>query len=459
MKVCVTGWYYNKPFLEVLSKVKYPVTIVGNRDNPAIKNFNHVLRDNTGLEFGAYDHYIKNCYDGNDSVLFIHDDVECTLDSFKDIAGLDHCNIDQAYINFDEGGHGRAIYCSSRLIKHLLSTKCNSCSYCNPGRDPYNRQHTLPDLTGHNGFFFDPYNTGHTTGNPPPGVRHFNSGIRWFHTKMIELRCTNEWSTVNRLVVPSMVLYKRGEVFENLGNMMGITKERMDRKIKVTAPRVNPDIEHADLVLYTALIGDYDTLKSVHTQSDRVRCVCFTDQDIKDDKGWEIIKIDRVEEDPTRENRRLKLNSHLIFPNTPTIYIDSSMEPKADLLDFISKHRSEFGDVDLLMTKHPTRNCIYEEINRCIETKKDKEALLIKQRIKYEAAGYPYYAGLYECNFIYRKPTPTIRRFNELWWNELKNGSRRDQVSCPIAVMHSGVRIALISKAVRDTVIKLHAHK
>ena len=58
-KICVIGWYYNKDFYEKISLIKERVFIVAHRDNEILKDFDHQIIDNVGLEFGAYDWYIK----------------------------------------------------------------------------------------------------------------------------------------------------------------------------------------------------------------------------------------------------------------------------------------------------------------------------------------------------------------------------------------------------------------
>jgi hypothetical protein len=493
MKICVVGWHYNKQFYEVLKEIstKYEVFVVAHRDNDILHAFDHHIRENTGLEFGAYDWYLKNKWDKQSSVFFIHDDTEALPVAFDYVANLDLCNVDQAYINFDEGGHGRAIFISAALLTYLLNTTCNGCQYCRESRDRYNPATTLSAITPHNGFLYDPNNTGHTTGTPPPTVRHFNFAIHWFHKTMCNLRTVDrldgkrdKWSVVNRLVVPEFDLYKRGNKWDNLG---AIRFNNKDAELKLTTKRVkvpevvkecevcgnnvdfdispdiiydrlNPTEEEAELIVYTALIGPYDNLQPVYGQSEKIRFVCFTDNNIKNPNGWEIVKIDRQLADPVRENRRLKVNSHLLFPNKETLYLDANLKPTRDLLAFVrSKYRSH-GDIDLLLTKHPKRNCVYEEINRCKQAKLDDLNILDAKIIEYQRAGYPYNAGLYECNFIYRKPAEKVLKFNEMWWKEICSGSRRDQISCPIAVMNSGVRVALISAKERDDVIERTNH-
>ena len=56
------------------------------------------------------------------------------------------------------------------------------------------------------------------------------------------------------------------------------------------------------IVVYTAIIGGYDTLNEPRWKSDGVDFVCFTDRNIKS-KTWEIRKVTPLYEDSTRTAR------------------------------------------------------------------------------------------------------------------------------------------------------------
>jgi len=215
MEICVVGWHYEPSIYETLSAVRkeYPVTVIAHRESSVPISFDvpSILRENTGLEFGAYDYYLRNVWDGSSDVFFLHDDSNAGIHSFREIAVLGESGMDQAYINDQDCGHGRAIWMSGRILKWLLRRECHGCPFCCP-LDISGR--VLPDLSPHSGFFYDPFNTGHTTGKPPKGVRHFNYAIKWFHALMGDIFRGTEpdapFRVLHRLAVPGMDLYVRG---------------------------------------------------------------------------------------------------------------------------------------------------------------------------------------------------------------------------------------------------------
>ncbi len=131
MNVCVVGWYYTESFYDTLRPFHDHGSVFVIQHRPDVDNIcfglSYDLYPNEGLEFGAYDQYLKNHWDGDADVLFIQDDTLVTLgDSFIQISKLADHGIQMAYIfnsEYEEiamaGIHGRGIYCSSEFLKNL----------------------------------------------------------------------------------------------------------------------------------------------------------------------------------------------------------------------------------------------------------------------------------------------------------------------------------------------------
>ena len=150
-----------------MSQIKdsYGIHVVANKtwgDNDVPEGIPVTKRENTGLEWGAYDFYLKNIWDGESDVLFSHDDIRYkpviknyTMVSpvriFDTIRNLDFdqiyffTSLTQAEQNYYI--HGRSFKCSARF---------------------------LTELKNHGGFPYDENNTGHTRGPTPAHCNHFN---------------------------------------------------------------------------------------------------------------------------------------------------------------------------------------------------------------------------------------------------------------------------------------------
>jgi len=95
---------------------------------------------------------------------------------------------------------------------------------------------------------------------------------------------------------------------------------------------------------------------------------------------------------------------------------------------------------DLALHRNPIRNCVYQEAAFCLKYNLDRPELIIRQIQRYFDAGYPQHNGMVECGVILRRHTAKIQRFNEAWYEEIKLGSRRDQLSFNYTAHQLGIK-------------------
>jgi len=76
-KICVAGWHYFKGICKNFSKSDLDIYIIAHRHNKVLDelNLNYSIVNNNGLEFGCYNYYINNIWDGKSDVFFMHDDI------------------------------------------------------------------------------------------------------------------------------------------------------------------------------------------------------------------------------------------------------------------------------------------------------------------------------------------------------------------------------------------------
>ena len=119
-KICVVGWHFFKKMYKPLSKCKFDVHVVAHRYNKILDDldFDYSVTKNVGLEFGAYDYYIKNIWDKKSDVIFMHDDGE-----LKKISAID--NIVDKCRRFDIG----YILGGTCNVKRKTSTRCVYLSF------------------------------------------------------------------------------------------------------------------------------------------------------------------------------------------------------------------------------------------------------------------------------------------------------------------------------------------
>ena len=271
MQICVSGWYFEEELFEIFKANKQfdiSIVIYYNRANGTIvKDYDKMpvpqMVDTyvkasgvrvykipvAGLEFGGYDYFIKNIWDRESPVLFMHDDVTIyNPDVFTTIEEtLKKWEYDQAFIFRDEKEeisqgriHGRGMYCSKRFIDFMLAHTCE-CSQAFDHEHPHYegfKPKVILDGTGpHRGIWYDPYNLGeHTQGKPPKHCRHYNDGIYHFATFAGRTSYTNgDWPGFPKQKVRAQVhfpdfnsghrgvwrgkIYGRGEQLNEVDNL------------------------------------------------------------------------------------------------------------------------------------------------------------------------------------------------------------------------------------------------
>ncbi len=206
-----------------------------------------------------------------------------------------------------------------------------------------------------------------------------------------------------------------------------------------------------DNICYTIISGPYDTLKIPKTISKGWRYICFTDQNIINNI-WEIHPIPEELKDlsPVKRQRCIKTQPHRFLPDHEwSVYVDGNIHIKVGmwkLVNEICKNK------DFSVPQHPQRNCIYDERVVCVRMKKDNGVESEAQIKRYKNEGFPVHFGLNETNLLVRRNVDWVCELDDMWWNEIKNGSHRDQLSFNYCIWKTGYRVHSLPKMiVRDS--------
>lgn len=178
------------------------------------------------------------------------------------------------------------------------------------------------------------------------------------------------------------------------------------------------------LIVYTAIFGDYDTLKDPLITHPRIRFVCFSDKE-RDSKIWETIVVDIDEPSPRRMARKIKILSHKYVGNGINMWIDGSCQLRVNPLSYVREHLEKS---DFVLTRHP-RNCIYEEAKKCLQVGKGEPNKINEQMEFYKSQNYPQWNRLVDTTVLLRKITPEVIKIENDWWYQLNKFSERDQLS------------------------------
>lgn len=185
------------------------------------------------------------------------------------------------------------------------------------------------------------------------------------------------------------------------------------------------------VVIYSANVGGYDKFIEPTFYDKNVRYILFTDDKNLKSKVWEVCHTDFLNKnyDNRKIARYIKLHPHKVLPSHDvSIWIDNNLIPNMKNVKTVLS-TLYFKNHNLMLYKHRIRNCIYDEGVAVLNLKKERKEIVDSQLNKYRNEGFPSKYGLYETGFMIRKNNDIVNEFNEYWWDEINNGSGRDQLS------------------------------
>lgn len=195
-------------------------------------------------------------------------------------------------------------------------------------------------------------------------------------------------------------------------------------------------------IVYTAIYGDYDKPRK---QPVEFKPRLYTDN--LESEDWEVRKVNKKGKSPRMQAKWFKCHSHIVSKGI-SIYIDGSGTMIGK--DFVERCLEYLGDADMLAFKHPDRDCIYAEANFCQFMPKYQGVPVLEQVEEYRKQGYPAHAGLWACGLLVRRNNERVRKFNKLWWKHINKYTYQDQLSFPICVKESGVRLKTLELPLND---------
>jgi hypothetical protein len=222
-----------------------------------------------------------------------------------------------------------------------------------------------------------------------------------------------------------------------------------------------------NIVVYTAIFGRIDHLWSpLPIVSRNAQHVCFTDKP-KHSVGlwthrltekWPVIvegsqrfrakkqiwnvRVVKPMYGARRTARYYKALAHKHFPDADvTIWLDGNVRLLIPAAQAVKKW---LRNSNMAIFNHPDRDCLYKEANFCAQSGKGNPVRLSKQTAVYRKAGMPENWGMPETKCVIRRNTPQVTELNELWWQQLKQYSVRDQVSLPYCCWKLGLKWRVI---------------
>ena len=201
-----------------------------------------------------------------------------------------------------------------------------------------------------------------------------------------------------------------------------------------------------NIIVYTCITNGKDTLKEYEPE-EGVRYICFNDGSIKfTTDQWENCNTIFEHNDPRMVARYHKLNPSKVLPeHTWSMWIDGSMLPKVRVVDLITWMKATDNGA-YGVRRHPGWNCIYDEAKAIAHHGFEDQDILDKVVARYKKEGFPEQFGMHETGVLIRLNVPRVIAFDKLWWNEVAENSKRDQMSFDYLLWREQTQVAQLNR-------------
>ena len=194
------------------------------------------------------------------------------------------------------------------------------------------------------------------------------------------------------------------------------------------------------IIIYTAIYGDYDELRQpVVADTSIAEWICVTDSDKQAGGIWKNRRVPCTLSN-RRCARRAKILYHLLFKDDIIIWHGGNVQLRGDLTKLVAS----LGSADIAVLQHNHRDCAYAEAEACKQWGLDSTKIIDAQMNRYRSEGFPENYGLSAAFLIVRRNTQKVREFCALWWDQVNNGSYRDQLSFDYCRWKTGIKVATI---------------
>lgn len=183
--------------------------------------------------------------------------------------------------------------------------------------------------------------------------------------------------------------------------------------------------------LFTAIFGQYDTLKEPTVITPGWKYICYTDQPFKS-RVWQIKKLAPIH--PQFKAREIKIMFHHYIDDAESIWLDASFQINCNLDYWWKRHFIP----DITCVRHPIRDDVYQEALICTQNGRKGVEGALEQVESYRGV-VPEHGGLIQSGLLMRKRSNFTIDLCEEWFEELCAHSLRDQISFAKVSLHKPI--------------------
>lgn len=210
-------------------------------------------------------------------------------------------------------------------------------------------------------------------------------------------------------------------------------------------------------VLYTAIIGNYDSVRDPQVVKKGWDYILFTDNRNIKSKVWQVRYINNIRvytDNKLARNIKILYHKYLSSQYEIIVWCDGNIQLRSDPDDFVNTVLDKGSDVAFM--DHPDRNCVFAEAKACIRRNKDRVNIINDQLDYYISLGIPHNLGMIATGIMVRRNNDKIKKIMNRWWKEVNRFSHRDQLSINFVLWKFGNIITISYFSWNYAFIKFH---
>ena len=205
------------------------------------------------------------------------------------------------------------------------------------------------------------------------------------------------------------------------------------------------------ICVYTCMTGNYDSIKEIPRKEAGIDYYCFTNNKNVRSDTWNVVYIEDEKLSNVQLARYIKtLGTDEINENYDILlWMDAAVTFKKPIKEFIETYLTK--DTSFVGFKHGERNNIKEEIEACYRFNKEEKEPLQKLMKFYKKENYNYDNGLIESTVYIKRPKDKkVQDTMKLWFDMIKNYTKRDQLSFNYCITKTKLKVKWINEKVFD---------
>lgn len=209
------------------------------------------------------------------------------------------------------------------------------------------------------------------------------------------------------------------------------------------------------IAVVTAVFGGFDRLLPIDPSwIESADFFVFSDCKYDTYFGWQPVHANYTNADKRRSARFAKLHLPTFFSDYEWVmWLDGSVLLCVDPLEVLAAIDADA--LDFATFEHPDRQGIISEAAACLRQKKDDPMILVRHLSMVQ--GRPDFRAvpLYETMAMLLRPaSDDVRALCTAWWRLMMRGSKRDQLSLPLAIAETpGLRVGFLPDGMQKSML------